>query len=395
MPEHLFFIRTEVVRPRFLNKNELLPTSNRGANVMLHYAKIAFINLLILFALLLLSETIFRTCCAEVRPAIRTFPDEMNNHPRSWARQDPDLGWVFNASNDPDAGVNLEGFRAKINYADIGPKSSSVKRIVVLGDSFTFGAKIDDAETLTYLLGERLGSGYEVYNLASPGWGVDQMYLAYNKFAERIDPDIVIVVYIDDDIWRVFESFRRAEGLNKPSFRVADGHLISRKADRPGALEWIASTSMIFNKFYNTLYKHWECQRIAEAVFDELLAESRQRNQKLIALRYPYREEFLEKGIKRDFDLQFFFRNKGILYLDPYTEMVAAGKQQYTSFYLATDNAHPAKGGNAFIADFILRKGLGNNEGPHSRNVKNETMPGPPIASAPVAEARPSGKSSP
>jgi hypothetical protein len=68
---------------------------------------------------------------------------------------------------------------------------------MVSGDSFTFGALLDDPDTLTYLLQERLGSGHEVYNLASPGWGLDQMYLAYRKFVDRIDPDIVIVVYIE------------------------------------------------------------------------------------------------------------------------------------------------------------------------------------------------------
>jgi hypothetical protein len=243
----------------------------------------------------------------------------------------------------------------------VGPKGGNVKRIMVLGDSFTFGAGIGDADTLTYLLQERLGSGYEVYNLASPGWGLDQMYLAYHKFADRIDPDNVFVVYIDDDLWRVFESYRRDEGLSKPSFKVAGGRLISREGDRPGALELMARHSMIFNKFYNTQYKHWECQTIVESIFDNFLNETEKRNQKLIVLRYPYKNELLENRRELDFDLESFFRSKGILYLDPYNEMLIAGKKEYTNFYLSIreGDSHPTKKGNEFVADFILRNGLG------------------------------------
>ena len=82
---------------------------------------------------------------------------------------------------------------------------------------------------------------------------------------------------------------------------------------------------------------------------------------RLKRLRYPYKYEVLENRKELDFDFQFLFRSKGILYLDPYNEMLAASKKEYTSFYQSgKGNIHPAKKGNVFIADFILRMGLEN-----------------------------------
>lgn len=86
---------------------------------------------------------------------------------------------------------------------------------MVLGDWFTFGVYVEEPKTLPAHLATQLGEGFELFNVSSPGWGVDQMYLAYRKFVEVLDPDVVVLVYINDDVRRAFESEIEGE---KPSF---------------------------------------------------------------------------------------------------------------------------------------------------------------------------------
>ena len=338
-----------------------------------YYAKVVVSNVLLLGALLLVSEVLYRAYhFPRSLLSIRTFPgDEVTRVPPqvSWARPDPELGWVFSGRNyhtfdnikyfgSWTASVNRDGFRATSNFEDIGPKGPT-KRLMVLGDSLTFGIYINDSETLTSLLQEKLGNGYEVYNFGIPAWGIDQMYLAYQKYVGRIDPDFVVVVYIDDDISRTFESFRLGEGT-KPSFRVVGGRLKSRDGDRPGVLEWLAKKSLLVNRFYR-LHRHNECQNIAETVFAELSREALQRAQQLIVMRYPYSGEIRTGKKDLEYDMEAFFKRNGITYLDPSKDMRAeyvrrrASGEASADFYLRLDG-HPAKEGNDFVASYILRK---------------------------------------
>jgi hypothetical protein len=330
------------------------------------YAKIAGFNLLLLAFLLLISEGAYRALYPEKTLSVRTFPGEHANRALSWARPTPEFGWVFSGRNLDTfkhagksvwtASVNQDGFRSTSDYGDIRPKNFA-KRIMVLGDSFTFGPYINDPETLPAILQQKLGRGYEVYNFAIPGWGIDQMYLAFLRYVDKVDPDFVILVYIDDDILRVFESFRTVEGLNKPSFAVNGGRLRSRNRDKPGVLEWLATHSLIVNEFYNKVFRYRESKSITEILFAELSRQTRRRAQELIVFRYPVKTEVLKKQRGNELDLGDFFKSNRIMYMDPFDEIVAAQnkKQGMTSkFYLAQDS-HPAKDGNDFVANYILR----------------------------------------
>jgi hypothetical protein len=335
--------------------------------------KVVLGNVLILAALFVAAEILYRAYHfpSEMLP-IRTFPGDGAQQVAkqvSWARPDPELGWVFSGKNYNTfanlhyfgawkASVNREGFRAKSDYDAVGPKGS-VKRLMVLGDSFTFGMYINDSETLTSFLQKKLGNGYEVYNFAIPGWGIDQMYLAYKEYVGKINPDYVVVVYIDRDILRAFESYRRGEGT-KPSFEVVKGHLESRAGTKLGVLDWMAKNSLIINKFYNRLFKRYECLDIAESIFSNLSHETIRRGEHMMVVRYPTKDEVRTGQENMTFDLKGFFASNGIKYFDPeksmrsaYVGIHDAGKLP-DNFYLKFD-PHPAREGNEFIASYILK----------------------------------------
>lgn len=80
-------------------------------------------------------------------------------------------------------------------------------RILLLGDSFTFGWLLEDEQTYAHRLQERIdatfGQGtFSIVNAAAGGWGTGS-YVAYvEEFGDQVDPDIVLVFISTDDVGR-------------------------------------------------------------------------------------------------------------------------------------------------------------------------------------------------
>ena len=326
------------------------------------FAVLALGNLVVLAVLLVGAEFVYRWLYPDLRASIRTFPGQHQNR-TNWARSDPDLGWVFSGSGyhtflrpqkQWTATVNREGFRSSFDYESRGPKGAA-KRVMVLGDSYAFGIYLNDAETFCALLQERLGPSYEIYSLAIPGWGLDQMYLAYSKYAPIVDPDVVITVYIDDDVNRVFDAYRWVEGLNKPSFTLEHGRLGRRTDDRPGVLEALASRSLMARQLYNRLYRVPMSIALSRALFAQLADETTERRQQLIPVRYPGKREIVLRDRPYPYDLSGIFAERGIPHLDPAADMLAAGPDAIARFYF-DDDAHPTREGNAFVVRYVVHR---------------------------------------
>ena len=138
----------------------------------------------------------------------------------------PTRGWTLEANlrDVPFRGgtvsSNSRGVRgiAERGYA----KPAGIVRIVVLGDSFTFGEEVGDADTYAHHL-QQLIPDSEVLNLGVHGYGHDQMLLSLREEGVKYAPDIVLVGFLPDDMERNVLSFR---DYAKPHFTVRDGRLI-------------------------------------------------------------------------------------------------------------------------------------------------------------------------
>jgi hypothetical protein len=114
---------------------------------------------------------------------------------------------------------NAKGLRGRQEFGY--DKPPGVTRIVVLGDSFTFGEEVGDDETYARAL-QSLVPNSEVLNLGIHGYGHDQMLLYLREEGVRYHPDIVLLGFMPDDMERNILSFR---DYAKPRFAVRDGHL--------------------------------------------------------------------------------------------------------------------------------------------------------------------------
>ena len=115
------------------------------------------------------------------------------------------------------------------------------RRILVLGDSFTFGWLLNDAATyvarLQELMDAEFGAGrFVLLNAAAGGWGAADYLFFLEDFGPEIRPDAVLVFVNTDDIGR---------SLASPLLRVkrdAQGYLVERVAfPRSRLKQWLNS----------------------------------------------------------------------------------------------------------------------------------------------------------
>ncbi len=115
--------------------------------------------------------------------------------------------------------TNDRGQRALVDYAPHPDKFT----VMIVGDSFTYGAWSDDSEVWPTIL-QGLDDRCYIVNLAVGGYGVDQMYVTERESIEEYKPNMVIMAAISDDLNRCLLSFRE---YRKPRFVIgSDGQLL-------------------------------------------------------------------------------------------------------------------------------------------------------------------------
>jgi hypothetical protein len=80
----------------------------------------------------------------------------------------------------------------------IEPPTQNQRRVIALGDSFTWGNEVAAEENFAYLL-DQADNGLEVLNMGVPGYGIDQMVLKYERHGAVLAPDLLVLgIYVSD-----------------------------------------------------------------------------------------------------------------------------------------------------------------------------------------------------
>ncbi len=154
-------------------------------------------------------------------------------------RYDRELGW-FPKANDQltytgtrtiHIAHNEMGFRDKPHE-----REKTRPRLVFVGDSFVWGYDVETEERFTELVQAELES-IEVLNLGVSGYGTDQCYLLLRKFFDSYDPDAVVYMFSETDIYDNSVNFNY-KAYYKPYFVVSDGDLELRGVPVPRSSVW-------------------------------------------------------------------------------------------------------------------------------------------------------------
>lgn len=139
----------------------------------------------------------------EISPQRFTFNPQLGETPvpnqKGW-RSFPGV-YEFTYSN------NSLGFRGSREY---GPKKPGEFRLLLLGDSFTYGLGVNDDQTFAYHLEQYLRAHNlpaEVINAGLPGKGTDAELKLFQTVGVKLHPDLTAICFFSND----FQDNARAE----------------------------------------------------------------------------------------------------------------------------------------------------------------------------------------
>jgi hypothetical protein len=183
------------------------------------------------------------TALAVVESALRLVADGLlsraeidTGSPYSFYRYDAELGWASIPSILGTLTRNEFSHEVRINSHGLrGPertreKPPGVRRIAVLGDSFTWGVGAAEPELFTTLIEKEL-RGTEVLNFGVAGYSPVQYHLLTEKVLS-FHPDVVVVAFclgndfIDNVQWRRYRYYKPFARLDEKGEIVLDGYPI-------------------------------------------------------------------------------------------------------------------------------------------------------------------------
>jgi hypothetical protein len=270
---------------------------------------------------------------------------------------DPNLGWrmrpdhrftIVEEGKPVVYAADRDGFR--IDPAR--PPARDPRKVVAVGDSFTFGKGVEFRGSYPALLAERLG-GWQVANLAQPGYGLDQTWQALVHEAIPRSPDLIVAGIFPEDFERSLTAFRWRERMNKPAFRLDGRDLVRLTAhDAPGSLgRFIENHSHVLALWrratVNLGYRAgigpmWD---LNAAILDAMAAAAAEARVPIVFVHVPWRTLAPFPPLARHMD------ESGALFVDPRDAMRAKPPD---SLYLEGDQ-HLNAAGHALIAAEIAR----------------------------------------
>lgn len=311
-------------------------------------------NVIVLVTLLFLAEVGLRVIQPEREVYRRIFVSDstyakgFGEKDKVWVKDDPDLGWVHQSHSTPSLFVapefrdiqytiNNQGFRSAFDFRD---SVTNKKKVMLIGDSFLFGMYLEEGKTITNKLDVLSDSTHIFYNVSVPGWGIDQMFIAYLKYVEIIKPDIVILLYIDDDMMRNLHA-QRSIGRKK-RFRIEKESLV--EDDRPpNALERFCWTNQISNRLY-TRYLQWYSVQLTKVMFTKIIESEQAYNRESYFIHAPLENHVLEEDTQILFDLEDYVVSEDGNFLQLYDSLVQLSDEQIRSHYIPDDGHFSEKG---------------------------------------------------
>lgn len=322
--------------------------------------KILYFNLALLILLLVGVELFFRWTDPGYQYYYRTHvgqPDleeVLANNNSDWLRADDDLGWVCQQKSQlhfpspPNEGIhyqiNEEGFRMPFDLKDTVSKDQ--KKILLLGDSFMFGIYLTEEETIAAQLQKAKGAAYTFYTIAIPGWGIDQMYLAYQKYVDLIQPDQVVLAFIDDDLMRSLEILFHGCG-RKPCLKMEDNQLVENK-DNPQIWEYLCWNNQIGNRLLVANYQR-KAVALNQFFLKDIIQNEKAAGRHPAFIRIPVKVDLDKKEPRNIFCMQELMDATGVRYKELYHSFSKMGAVGYDLYYIP-DDGHFTAAGAAMLA---------------------------------------------
>lgn len=264
--------------------------------------------------------------------------------------------------------INSLGFR--------GPEPSTAgKRVLVLGDSVTFGWLLDESSTYVSRLQaaatEKWGAGrVDMLNAAVGGWGIGEYVAFLEDAGQSLRPDAILVFLSGDEPERAVESglWRLdQDGVPQRVRNQAQTRRALHQLNRLPGYNWLIEHSQVAHLVRRALIETMMSRpgaggdrdppnvpamlRLTEALHDRLIAWSRTHGIPLSVVGTGVFEAQGENGANRRFmqSAPAFFQQRGVAYLDLWPRLTFVFEDPER--YRIAGDPHP----NAFVASQVAQ----------------------------------------
>lgn len=176
---------------------------------------------------------------------------------------DASLGWV----NKPDAeGYGLFGEYLSFDSMGLRNNDNNIPvgdgpAILAIGDSYTLGLEVDNADTWPSRLEAK--SGIKVFNGGVGGYGLGQMLTRAKSLLDKLnrDLDVIIIAFNSEDIERVGQ--KKQYGIPIPNFTIENDQLVLQEVNlkdfpRTDYFKNIFGYSYVIHLFMSKIFKgYW------------------------------------------------------------------------------------------------------------------------------------------
>jgi hypothetical protein len=260
-------------------------------------------------ALSLLASIVTAECLLrllpEFRPVPRWYVGERSS--RTHVNWEPDslTGWrmkphsAFNwiiGGEWTSYRANAQGMRAPFDFE----AACKTRPIVLVGDSFFFGTGVEYPQTVGAALADSLSFPAGVYDLAMPGFGMDQIWMSLRHRVLHHCPALVVVGFIDADWDRSLTAYREGEDMTKPTFVLRQDSLRpATPSDRPGLLGRLLSRHSSLRRLGELARRKQaylsgggEWWRLNTAILAAMLRDAEAAQVPIVFLRLPTKDEW-------------------------------------------------------------------------------------------------------
>jgi hypothetical protein len=260
------------------------------------------------------------------------------------------------------------------------------RRVLCVGDSFTFGWLLDGEDTTIAHLQSRVGSQVQLLNAAAAGWGLMEQVAYVEEFGADIDPAAVLVFVNYHDIDRALRrrayTFAGEDSLELVRHDLPRSRLKSAVNALPG-YGWLLEHSHFVQGARRAFLApparestpppalaperiaaiHSDGVRLGQALFARLEAWCDGHGAQLWVTTSGFVLPEAAPGqlwATRAFldQAEGFFTERGIPYLDVSAELLGGGRDVPTSLLIPGDG-HPNERGAARVAELVYERFLG------------------------------------
>ena len=320
----------------------------------------------------------------------------------------PELSWTIKKNGEAwGYKANSQGIRSDYEYAFTPP--THILRIASFGDSFTHCSDVRNGETWQDFMVE-INPNIEVLNFGVDAFGLDQAFLRYLNDGIKFNPNIVLIGFMSENIYRSVNVFRPFYYPNtgapetKPRFVVRNNDLVllenpiprpeqyNKILESPSTelpklgkndyfyhlryqasfMDFLASVRLfkvaknkirekyfdddkiVLKEYYNPKS---EAFQVTTGIFKKFYEITQTNNSLPTIVMFPQKSDlkrYLRKGTKQYSPLLEWFDERGYIYIDLMNAFDSAGKNYSIDELFTGVSLHYSPLANRLVAKHIL-----------------------------------------